>query len=154
MHHRNYLSTRAIFSLMAMVAVYTTFAQQYDIYVYDVKTHGVSKATNVQGSSFNASWNNNGKKIAHDVLNGNPFPFQQDIYITDLTTGGAPPVRGGQGGNDAVCSPDAPTFLFDAWYFYFYYYCLLNTLYSIPSGGETRPFTQSEEHTSQLHSHV
>src|SRR6476620_5531249 len=96
---------RMLFCLVGLFSYVAATAQQYDLYTYNVKTQEVKRITHLNGpSAFNASWSNNGKKLAHDLV-GPSIPFGQSIYITDVETGNTSPLAGAEGGNDAAWSP-------------------------------------------------
>src|SRR5437762_11818657 len=91
----------------------STAQSNYDIYVFDVKagtTKRLAGTSNV--SEWNASWSNNGKKIAHDFAAPGTA---QSIYITDVQTGVSTPLAGAETGNDAAWSPDGARIAFDNW---------------------------------------
>jgi Tol biopolymer transport system component len=113
----------------------------YDIYVLDVKagtTKQVSKIPNA--GEYNATWSNNGKKIAHDVVGDIASPYSQSIYITDVQTGVSIPLVGAEGGNDAAWSPDGTTIAFDDWNIY------PQTIYSVPANGGSRTLLRYNSH--------
>lgn len=85
----------------------------YDIYVLNTRTGNVERATFIEDASeYNASFSNNGKMIAHDVVGG-PAAMGHSIFITDLTTGVSTPLAGAEGGNDPSWSPNGNLIAFD-----------------------------------------
>ncbi len=87
----------------------------YDIYTMNIKTGQVERITTMEGTGeYDPSWSPDGKYIVHDVVYP-PFPFGQDLYITNVKTKESVPLPGGEGGNDAAWSPNGQWIVFDAW---------------------------------------
>lgn len=122
-------------------------AQQYDIYVYDIKKGATVKVTNVQDANmYNAAWSNSGKKIAHDVTGSPAAPYDQSIFITDVQTGISSPLIGAEGGNDAAWAPDGEKILFDAWEDYCQIGWWTQNIYIVPANGGTRSLVRFNAH--------
>lgn len=141
---KNKIHTAITFSALLFILSITAArlnAQSFDIYVFDTKT-GTSKAVTKIGNEgeWNASWSNNGKKIAHDVAGPGP----QTIYVTDVTTGESLPLSGAEGGNDAAWSPDGNKIAFDIWENY--YGWQTQNIYTVPSAGGARTMVRFNAH--------
>ena len=115
----------------------------YDIYVFDVKAGTTKRLTSISGvGEWNASWSNNGKKIAHDYSE----PFSQSIYITDVETGVSTPLVGAETGNDAAWSPNGEKIAFDDWEDYYHIGWWTQNIYTVPANGGTRSFFRFNAH--------
>ncbi len=112
----------------------STAQSNYDIYVFDVKAGTTKRLTSISNvSEWNASWSNNGKKIAHDYTAPDA---PQSIYITDVQTGVSTPLVGAETGNDAAWSPDGARIAFDNW----------QNIFTVPAKGGTRTLLQYNAH--------
>jgi dipeptidyl aminopeptidase/acylaminoacyl peptidase len=87
-----------------------------------------------------ASWSNNGKKIAHDLVGEPASPFDQSIFVTDVQTGTSTPLIGAEGGNDAAWSPDGGKIAFDDFHIFPY------SIYSVPATGGSRTVLRYNAH--------
>jgi len=98
MKKKNYILN--FFVLILIISFSTKIkAQSFDIYVLDKKAGTTKRVTSIANAGeFNASWSNNGKKIAHDVVGDPASPFDQSIFVTDLQTGTSTPLIGAEGG--------------------------------------------------------
>ncbi len=106
----------------------------YDIYVFDQKSGASKRVTSISNvSEWNASWSNNGKKIAHDYTAPDA---PQSIYITDVQTGVSTPLTGAETGNDAAWSPDGTRIAFDNW----------QSIFAVPANGGTRTLLRNNSH--------
>jgi len=115
----------------------------YDIYVFDVKTGTTKQLTHTNnGGEWNASWSNNGKKIAHDYS----LPSGQSIYITDVQTGVTTPLAGAETGNDPAWSPGGEKIAFDDWEDYYHIGWWTQNLYLVPANGGARSFFRFGAH--------
>jgi len=82
----------------------------YDLYLLNTRTGLVEPLTTLGDTGeFNPSWSPDGRKIVHDVAGGG----RNDLSITDVKTHASTPLPGGEGGNDAVWSPNGKWILFD-----------------------------------------
>src|SRR5215208_5268255 len=103
MKQQYFLSCLLVITLTILFFIPMISAQQYDIYVYDIKNGTNKKITNASDASmYNAAWLNSGKKLAYDVVGIPALPFDQSIFISDLQTGAASLLVGAEGGNDAA----------------------------------------------------
>ena len=115
----------------------------YDIYVFDVKTGTTKRLTSIPDiGEWNASWSNNGKKIAHDYSG----QFNQSIYVTDVQTGVSTPLVGAETGNDAAWSPNGEKIAFDDWEDYYHIGWWTQNIYMVPANGGTRSFFRFNSH--------
>jgi hypothetical protein len=91
----------------------TLTCRTYDIYTYNPETGETVQLTNLrEADEYSPSWSASGKKVVYDVWYGD----HQDLWVTDLQTGTSKPLSGGEGGGDAVWSPDGKWIVFDqAW---------------------------------------
>lgn len=121
-----------------------TYAQSsYDIYLFDVKTGTTKQLTHTtNGSEWNSSWSNNGKKIAHDYF----VPAGQTIYITDIQTGVSSPLAGAETGNDPAWSPGGEKIAFDDWEDYYQIGWWTQNIYMVPANGGARSFFRFGAH--------
>ena len=132
-----------IFFVLILIISFSTKikAQSFDIYVLDKKAGTTKRVTSIANAGeFNASWSNNGKKIAHDVVGDPASPFDQSIFVTDLQTGTSTPLIGAEGGNDAAWSPDGATIAFDD------YHVSPYSIYSVPANGGARSVLRYNAH--------
>ncbi len=111
--------TKRIFIVTCAILLSTgiTVAQgaytDFDIYSVNVRTGELTQLTSIPNAGeFNASWSNNGKLIAHDVVDG-PAALGHAIYITEVRTGISTPLAGAEGGNDAVWASAGNKIAFD-----------------------------------------
>ena len=136
-----FLSRRLTATLSFLFFTQVLFAQQYHIYMYDVKKGSSEKITNgLQGDMYNAAWSNHGKRLAYDLVGAPALPFNQSIFITDLQTGMHQPLAGAEGGNDPAWSPNGETIAFDESYTY------PQSIYTVPSGGGARTILRYNAH--------
>jgi Tol biopolymer transport system component len=85
----------------------------YDIYAVNIKTGNVFQVSHLANrGEFNPSWSPNRKYIVHDVLDLTATPLQS-LGITNVETGETVMLAGGEGGNNAVWSPDGQWIAFD-----------------------------------------
>lgn len=145
---QQYFSSRQL-AVTLSILFFTSMAsaQQYDIYVYDIKKGAAVKVTNVPNANmYNAAWSNNGKKIAADVTGSPAAPYSQSIFITDVQTGTSTPLIGAEAGNDAAWSPDGEKVAFDAWEDYYHINWWTQNIYTVPANGGTRSLVRFNAH--------
>ena len=115
----------------------------YDIYVFDVNTSTTKRVTSIPYvGEWNASWSNNGKKIAHDYPGFNG----QSIYITDVLSGISTPLIGAETGNDPAWSPNGEKIGFDDWEDYYHIGWWTQNIYLVPATGGTRSLFRFNAH--------
>jgi Tol biopolymer transport system component len=142
MKKKNYILNFLVFILMT-VFFSTKIRAQYDLYVFDVKTGATKRITSLPNSGeWNATWSNNGKKIAHDIAG----PNVQSIYITDVETGVSTPLAGAETGNDAAWSPNGEKIAFDAWEDYYNIGWWTQNIYTVPAAGGTKSLLRFNAH--------
>src|SRR6266542_4443430 len=132
------------FLVIILITIFfsTEIRAQYDLYTLDVKTGITKRVTTIANTGeWNASWSNNGKKIAHDVAGINV----QAIYVTDVETGISTPLAGAENGNDAAWSPDGGKIAFDAWEDYYNGWWTQN-IYTVPASGGTKTLLRFNAH--------
>ena len=128
-----------VFTIFLLLISGCAFCQQYDLYVYDVRAKTARAVSQLAGANvYNATWNNNSKKLAHDVVGGPAWPYDQSIYITDVATGTSALLQGAEGGNDPAWSPNGQTIAFDAWDFNPYNFFWTRNIYTVDAGGGMR----------------
>jgi Periplasmic component of the Tol biopolymer transport system len=135
---------KKFFSICVLLYSINIKAQfQYDIYKLDIKTGVTSKITSISNSGeWNASWSNNGKRIAHDVAG----PGTQTIYVTDLQSGASAQLTGAEGGNDAAWSPDGSKIAFDIWEDFYQIGWFTQNIYTVPANGGARSLVRLNAH--------
>ncbi len=112
---------------VSIVMLTQTSAQtgSYDIYMVNVKSGITERVTFIDDADeYNPSFSNDGKKVAHDVVDGPGH----SIYVTDVNTGTSTPLDGADGGNDASWSPNGQYIAYD-WD---------QNIYIVPAIGGTR----------------
>jgi Tol biopolymer transport system component len=145
-HLQNFNRCMVLTSCILFCA-FTLSAQQYDIYVFDIKKGTEQKVTNgLNANMFNVAWSNNGKKLAYDVVGTVAQPFDQSIFVTDLQTGLTRPIAGAEGGNDAAWSPDGGKIAFDAMEDYYHINWWTRNIYSVAAAGGTRSLVRFNAH--------
>ena len=122
----------------------------YDIYVFDVKAGTTRQITSsANASEWNASWSNNGKKIAHDYAT----PTGQSIYITDVLSGVSTPLAGAETGNDPAWSPGGEKIAFDDWEDVYHIGWWTQNIYMVPANGGARSFFRFGAHHASWNPH-
>ncbi len=108
--------------------IYSALSAQFDgLSIFDVKTGQITQAVNLGfGPAYNASFSNNGDKVAFDT-----YGVYEGIIIADLNNETIYPLEGGVFGNDASWSPNGSYIVFDR----FFYEILV-----VPSEGGTPEF--------------
>ena len=144
MKKKNYFLSLSMIILITLFCSAKIKAQfQYDLYVFDVKTGTTKRVTSVPNvGEYNASWSNNGKKIAHDIAASG----LQSIYITDVQTGVTTPLAGAESGNDAAWSPNGEKIAFDDWEDYYHIGWWTQNIYMVQANGGTRSFVRFNAH--------
>jgi Tol biopolymer transport system component len=85
----------------------------FDLLIYDARNGETVAVTDTPGyGEFNADFSPNGKTVVYEVIDGS-FSIPTYLALTDLETGIALPLPGGEGGNDAVFSPNGQYIAFD-----------------------------------------
>jgi len=134
-------NTCALITFLSIMSNKISAQSNYDIYVFDVKTGTTKQVSKIPNASeFNASWSNDGKKIAHDVVGPITSPHSQLIYITDVATGVSVNLNGAEGGNDAAWSPNGKTIAFDDYDNY------PQSIYTVPSNGGIKTLVRYNSH--------
>jgi Tol biopolymer transport system component len=141
--HYYFISWCIISASLLLNANKAVAQSNYDIYVFDVKTGTSKQLTSLLATGeWNASWSNNGNKIAHDYSG----QFSQSIYVTDVQTGVSTPLAGAETGNDAAWSPNGEKIAFDDWADYYNTGWWTQNIYMVPANGGTRSFFRSGAH--------
>jgi len=147
MKKKNYFLNRWVMIVLVSLLYTNEISAQYDIYVFDKKTGTTKQLTSTSNASeWNASWSNNGKKLAHDVTGSPAAPYDQSIFVTDVETGVSSPLTGAEGGNDAAWSPDGEKIAFDAWEDYYHINWWTQNIYTLPANGGTRTLLRFNAH--------
>ena len=99
----------------------------HHIFTYNIKTKVSTQVTkNPDFREENPNWAPTGKKFVHDVFT---FDGTQFIAVTDLVTHTTVPIKGGEGGDDPVWSPNG------LWIAYNSVYTNTANIYIIPFKG-------------------
>jgi len=138
-----FMSGCIITSCMLLYANKSEAQSSYDIYVFDVNANTTKRVTSIPYlGEWNASWSNNGKKIAHDYSS----PNGQSIYITDVQSGVSTPLVGAETGNDPAWSPNGDMIGFDDWEDYYHIGWWTQNIYLVPANGGARSFFRFNAH--------
>ena len=103
----------AVFLFAAYGSAQAQAVGDFDLLIYDTRQGGTISVTDTPGfGEFNASFSPNGKTVVYELIDGT---FSMPIYLalTDIDSGITVPLPGGEGGNDAVYSPNGQYIAFD-----------------------------------------
>ena len=85
----------------------------FDLLIHDTRGGDTISITDTPGyGEFNAGFSPNGMTLVHEVIEGAP-PFPAFLALTDVDSGISVPLPGGDGGNDAMYSPNGQYIAFD-----------------------------------------